>query len=85
MQAKKNNKEITRIDQCVKLIVEEAESRSGHDPVARIYSVCSEIDNRIIIVMDDLRAQERKAKKKTREEKEVYNARYRSGNTAHGN
>jgi len=51
----KTSKQKSCIDKIMKLIQEEAKVTSGTDPVGRLYSVSRQIEDRIIILMEELR------------------------------
>ena len=58
---------MSRMDRIIKLILREAKKVNKTDPVARIYSVETEIGHRLIKIIEQIREQERcqkQAKKK---------------------
>ena len=58
----KTSKQKSRIDKIMKLIQEEADTLSGIDPVGRLYSVSRKIDDRVIVLMERMREDERNQK-----------------------
>ena len=58
---------MSRIDRIMKLILREAEKSDKTDPVARIYSVETEIGRRLIKIIEQIREQQRLAKKPVHE------------------
>jgi len=55
----KTLKQESHIDTIMKLIQEEAEITSGKDVVGKLYSVTRQIDDKIIILMEEMREEER--------------------------
>ena len=59
---------LTRIDQIIKLIQEEANMLPGTDPAGKLYHVSREVDGRIEKMMEEIREKERE---KERDEKSI--------------